>query len=58
MGIKWVSIATLIVIVVRFFTCKQDFFLFTAMFFHSLGDLFLAHPYSVCTRICEMHAGY
>jgi len=46
MTIKWVSIATLIIIVFRFLTCKQDIFLFAAMFFHSLGDLFLAHPYS------------
>lgn len=47
MSIKWFSIATLTAIVFRFLTCKQDFFLFTAMFCHSLGDLFLAHPYSV-----------
>lgn len=46
MTIKWFSIATLTAIVFRFVTCKQDFFLFTAMFCHSLGDLFLAHPYS------------
>lgn len=46
MTIKWFSIATLTAIVFRFLTCKQDFFLFTAMFCHSLGDLFLAHPYS------------
>jgi uncharacterized membrane protein YhhN len=46
MSIKWFSIATLIMIVFRFLTCKQDLFLVTAMVFHSLGDLFLAHPYS------------
>lgn len=46
MTMKWFSIATLIAIVFRFVACKQDFFLFTAMFCHSLGDLFLAHPYS------------
>jgi uncharacterized membrane protein YhhN len=46
MCIKWFSIVTLTGIVFRLITNKQDFFLFTAMFCHSLGDLFLAHPYS------------
>jgi len=45
MGIKWLSISTLTTIVFRLVTCKQDVFLFGALFFHSLGDLFLAHPY-------------
>eukprot|EP01111_Echinosteliopsis_oligospora_P014776 TRINITY_DN565_c0_g1_i1.p1 TRINITY_DN565_c0_g1~~TRINITY_DN565_c0_g1_i1.p1 ORF type:complete len:280 (+),score=56.30 TRINITY_DN565_c0_g1_i1:100-939(+) len=45
MGIKWLSISTLTAIVLRFLTCKQDVFLLGALFFHSLGDLFLAHPY-------------
>lgn len=46
MSIKWFSVATLTAIVVRFLASKQDVFLFAALFFHSLGDLFLAHPYS------------
>jgi len=46
MSIKWVSILTLTAIVFRFLVCKQDLFLFAALFCHSLGDLFLAHPYS------------
>lgn len=46
MSIKWFSVATLTAIVVRFLVSKQDVFLFAALFFHSLGDLFLAHPYS------------
>jgi len=43
--IKWLSIGTLGCIVLRFLSCKQDIFLLFAMFFHSLGDLVLAHPY-------------
>jgi len=44
-AIKWLSIGTLACIVLRFLSCKQDIFLLFAMFFHSLGDLVLAHPY-------------
>jgi len=46
MSIKWFSVITLTAIVFRFLTCRQDLFLFAALFCHSLGDLFLAHPYS------------
>lgn len=45
MAIKYVSVATLTCIVVRFLSCKQDLFLFMALFFHGVGDLVLAHPY-------------
>lgn len=45
MGVKWFSILTLTAIVFRFLISRQDLFLFAALFCHSLGDLFLAHPY-------------
>jgi len=43
--IKWTSIATLTAIVLRLISRRQDIFLLAALFCHSLGDLFLAHPY-------------
>jgi len=44
-GIKWVSIGTLTLIIVRLIKGRQDMFLLAALFFHSLGDVVLAHPY-------------
>lgn len=44
-GIKWLSIATLTMIIWRLIRGRQDIFLLAALFFHSLGDLVLAHPY-------------
>jgi len=44
-GIKWLSIGTLTLIIVRLIRGRQDMFLLAALFWHSLGDLVLAHPY-------------
>jgi len=43
--IKWLSIGTLSVIILRLINRRQDIFLLAALFCHSLGDLALAHPY-------------
>jgi uncharacterized membrane protein YhhN len=44
-AIKWISIGTLTLIIVRLIKGRQDIFLLAALFFHSLGDIVLAHPY-------------
>lgn len=44
-GIKWLSIGTLTLIIVRLIRGRQDMFLLAALFCHSLGDIVLAHPY-------------
>jgi len=44
-AIKWISIGTLTLIIVRLIRGRQDMFLLAALFCHSLGDLVLAHPY-------------
>lgn len=43
--IKWLSITTLTVIVIRYLSTRQEVFLVFALFFHSVGDIILAHPY-------------
>jgi len=44
--IKWISIGTLSLIIFRLIRGRQDMFLLAALFFHSVGDLVLAHPYA------------
>jgi len=43
--VKWLSITALTAIVIRYLTTRQEWFLVLALFFHSVGDIILAHPY-------------